>query len=157
MEMQIKNSSSSRPLKQPSKRVLVKIIPGPNESALITGGALATLGHIDKAAALRARYMAYKRVDRRLQASQIDTGRRTRDNLYYQKQRADLPEKSKIDSFQPQRIFGRDDCIYDAMHRIIWAMTLLLRKEASPNEVTKKPTRGFTRGPPYSKTSQSLN
>ena len=74
----MKNSSSSRPLKQPSKRVLVKIIPGPNESALITGGALATLGHIDKAAALRARYMAYKRVDRRLQASQIDTGRRTR-------------------------------------------------------------------------------
>jgi len=78
MEMQMKNSSSSRPLKQPSKRVLVKIIPGPNESALITGGALATLGHIDKAAALRARYMAYKRVDRRLQASQIDTDRRTR-------------------------------------------------------------------------------
>jgi len=59
--------------------------------------------------------------------------------------------------FQTQRIFGRDDCIYGAIRRIILATTFLLQKDANLNEVTKKPTRSFTRGPPYPKTNQSLN
>jgi hypothetical protein len=103
----------------------------------------------DQSGLIRSRDYFHQESFRELLCLQIDIGRRTPnpdDKFHCQRQRADHPERSKIDRFQPQRIFGGDDCIC-ARCAGSFGPRHLLRKEREPDEVATKPTCGFTRGP----------